>query len=179
MNAYPPSDLFASYDQGGVLAQGHFQVTLQAINVNAGVDWIMQQSLMTASIPRRTGTHTPFQLNYAGVSDPVVDHAVAGAIGTLDERVRTGALHLVQEEMARKGYWDVLYGQAYSYLEDGRIANLSDSVDNDNFDAYVYWNMWDWRVKGGKSKIRSDRSPTSLPASARLRPPSHSAENRR
>ncbi len=143
---YPPSVLFGSYEQGGVLALGHFQATLEAFNVNAGVDYFMQNSLTTAAIPRRTGTHTPFQTNYGGISDPVIDRAVAGATRTLDDRVRARNFELVQEEVARKDYLDVLYGQAYSYLEDRRIANLSDSVDNDNFAAYVFWNMWAWKI---------------------------------
>jgi ABC-type transport system substrate-binding protein len=88
--------------------------------------------------------------NYSGISDPVIDRAIAAAESTLDQKVRAKKLDLIQEEIARNAYWDPFYSPAFVYVEDQRIANLSDSVGSNSYASggRVFWNEWAWKARG-------------------------------
>jgi ABC-type transport system substrate-binding protein len=139
--------VFGSYTQGGVLARGQFQAVL--IQFTGGnVDLSVQYELASAAIDRRAKVHDASLQNYAGIDDPVIDRAIATAEGTLDEKVRTREFDVIQEELAQKAYWDPIYSPAVVYVEDQRIANLSDSVNSSvAVGSEVYWNEWAWKAK--------------------------------
>jgi ABC-type transport system substrate-binding protein len=140
---------YTTNDWFKALTTGRFQVVLVAPdNISfLGLDNFIQQDLTSPFIARPGNTEKPSnaQSNFAGISDGVIDHAAAAARATLDEKARTRYLRLVEEELVKKAYWDVLYGVPYCYLEDRRIANLSDSIGDST--AGIYWDEWEWRVK--------------------------------
>jgi peptide/nickel transport system substrate-binding protein len=150
---YPFDKLFGSWGAGGVLAHGQFQAAMFA-NLGSGTypDTAMRPSLSSSNIDRDAATHssgpggTGQLANFSGIRDPVIDKALGILAGSLDPKVRAHAYAVIQEEMAKKAYWDVLYTLGFIYTEDGRVANLSDSVDSPGL-LLIYWNAWAWKTK--------------------------------
>jgi peptide/nickel transport system substrate-binding protein len=141
---------FGSYSQGGVLARGQFQAALIGYEISGfGLDGFLQEDLASTAVDRRAKVHEATLDNYSGIDDPVIDHAIAAAQGTLDEKVRAREFDVIQEEVAQKAYWDSLYSQASVYVEDQRIANLSDSIDSTFFNGplWLYWDVWAWKAR--------------------------------
>jgi ABC-type transport system substrate-binding protein len=142
---YSGDSLFGSWAAGGVLAHGRFQAALFEI-MGSGLypDTAFPPYLASNAIDRRSSDHTaPNLLNISGIRDPVIDRALAVSARSLQPKVRARAYAVIQEEMARQAYWDVLYAEGLIYTEDRRLANLSASVESAQ---WIYWNVWAWKL---------------------------------
>jgi ABC-type transport system substrate-binding protein len=113
-----------------------------------GIDRFMKEELASASDPRSRSSSTESQQNISGIHNRIIDRAIAAAAATPNEKVRRREFDIVQEEMAKQDYWDVIHGVVVPYTEDGRIENLSDSVASYPATIGVLWNVWAWKVKG-------------------------------
>jgi ABC-type transport system substrate-binding protein len=151
VSIHPSGIFFAPYDQGGVLARGQFQAAIvQVIPSQYGLDAFAAQWLTTPFVGRRPNKDSQIlsqdQDNYSGISDPVIDEAISSANGTVDEQARARDFGMAQEETAKQAYWDVLYASTFTWVEDQRVANLTDSVDN-LYDTSLFWDEWAWKVR--------------------------------
>jgi peptide/nickel transport system substrate-binding protein len=93
----PADQLFASFDQGGVLAQGRYEAALWSWITPPDPD--SEFSILTSSQAPSAGRR-PAQ-NYSRCHDPAIDQALADGRGALDQATRGAAYRAFQRAYVR------------------------------------------------------------------------------
>jgi peptide/nickel transport system substrate-binding protein len=146
VNQYSVSgpQLFNSWQQGGLLAHGAFQVALFTDLGGANPDGLAS-SMQSRYIDRRSTDHNPnLDQNYAGIRDKIIDRGFDQAIHTFDPVARRAGFRAVQREMNQKAYWITLYYIPTISTTDSRISGFVPSA----FFSSETWNAYDWKAKG-------------------------------
>jgi ABC-type transport system substrate-binding protein len=140
VNAYP--DFFGSWEQGGILEHGAFQVAELAEIGGSNPD-DLALLLEGSYVDRDKTTHNyTLDQNYAGIRDPTIDRAFGQAIQTDDQKVRKRDYRIVQERLNQRAYWIPLYYDPSISSSSSRVVGYR--PDPDGFNV---WNIYDLRVK--------------------------------
>jgi peptide/nickel transport system substrate-binding protein len=133
---YPSQQLFADFEQDGVLARGLYQAAIWA--------WIMpadpDSEFSTLHSSRTPGAGQPSSQNYSRCHDTAVDQALAQGRGTLDEGQRGAAYRSFQHAYAQARCEMPLFRRLAIGVVSPRLRNF---VLNAGPQGST-WNLVDW-----------------------------------
>jgi len=139
-HSIPLGQLFTSWEQGGLLAHGAYQVALFAEVGGPNPDRL---ALLMESryVDRDKQVHNAsLNQNYAGIRDKVIDGGFDRAISTYDHVSRRQGFRAVQRELNQQAYWVPLYYAPSVSTSNGRIAGFRPSPG-----ALETWNVYAWK----------------------------------
>lgn len=140
----PAGKLFATWDEGGTLDHGQFQVALFAYS--GGPDPEGYYTNMASNfIDRAKSVHSGVNANNSAIKDKVIDNAYKLGDSSLSKATRQKAYSTMQVEMVKQAHWIVLYYRPVVATTDGHVANVTDTDSSTGPE----WNAFAWKL--GKS----------------------------
>jgi ABC-type transport system substrate-binding protein len=139
-HSVPAGQLLTSWEQGGLLDHGAYQVALFAEVGGPNPDPL---ALLMESryVDRDKQVHNAsLNQNYAGIRDKVIDGGFDRAISTYDRVARRQGFRAVQRELNQQAYWVPLYYAPSVSTSNGRIAGFRPSPG-----ALETWNVYAWK----------------------------------
>ena len=130
---YPADLFFANYGAGGILQKGMYDTAIYAWL--EGVDPDDNSLYSSAQIP-------PNGQNSLFWSDPVIDTAEKGQLGSLDESVRKKYFDTIQNEVATQSVTDVIYFNRYIFVVSKGFHGFKPAPT-----ITSNWNSWEWTVE--------------------------------
>jgi ABC-type transport system substrate-binding protein len=142
----PASQFASDWDHNGPRNHGAFQVSLWAFG-NAPDPDNLHTYFESAFIDRNQSKHSAINVNYSGIQDPIIDHALQKGATSFDPKVRAKWYTIFQEELNKGAYWTVLYYRANIATVDGHVTGATGYPGGGYFGNT--WNPWAWSTKGG------------------------------
>jgi peptide/nickel transport system substrate-binding protein len=136
--------LFTTWEDGGLLAHGAFQVAL--ITSAGGPDPdSLAYNMESRYIERNQETHnSTLNQNVAGIRDKVIDRAFDRATRSNDPTVRRQAFRLIQRTLNQRAYWIPLYYVPAISTSNNHVAGFQPM-------PYLFgetWNVYAWKARG-------------------------------
>ncbi len=138
---YKAGKLFTTYDQGGILATGNYDVSLFAYVIGSDPD-ADTGLFQSDQIPSATNVGGG---NFAGVNDPTVDQALKQGPTTADPAARATIYKNLQKYVAQQAFYEPLYIRAQISLTQTTLGNFKAQPDA----LGDTWNMADWYLTSG------------------------------
>ncbi len=143
-NYIPASKLVGTWDENGQLDHGDFQVTIFFNSTDPDPD-ALKFDLQSQFVDRNAAVHAPINGNYAGVDNKLIDRAFNVAASTTNKSLRARNYAVVQEQLVKQNYWDVLYFRPSISTHDAHVLNFSGNPTP----SVATWNMFAWRYSRG------------------------------
>jgi len=140
-HSLPIGQLLTSWEQGGLLAHGAYQVALFAEVGGPNPDPL---ALLMESryIDRDKQVHNAsLNQNYAGIRDKVIDGGFDRAISTYDHVTRRRGFRAVQRELNQQAYWVPLYYVPTISTSNGHVAGFQPPPTASS----ETWNVYAWK----------------------------------
>ena len=137
------TELFGTWEQGGILIHGAFQVT-SFVFVGGSDPDPMKTELESRFVARDHPSRASVaDQNYAGIRDRVIDSEFERGENSISGVVRTQAFHRVQERLNQRAYWVPLFYVPDITTSSRRIEGFHTSPVLSSDAAYAY----QWKVK--------------------------------
>jgi ABC-type transport system substrate-binding protein len=140
----PAGTLFATWDEGGTLDHGKFQVALFAYSGGPDPEGYYQ-NMGSAFIDRNKSVHSAVNANDSAVQDKIVDNAYKVGDYATSNSVRQKAYTTMQIEMVKQAHWIVLYYRPVIATTDGVVKNVTDTDSSTGPE----WNAYNWKIGKG------------------------------
>jgi peptide/nickel transport system substrate-binding protein len=137
----PSGKLFTTWDLGGTLAHGQFQVDLSALLGGPDPEGF-RANIGSHFCDRCQTIHSAINANYSAIQDKVIDKALNNGDFTLSNRTRQQWYNVLQTEMVKQAHWAILYYRPVFATTDGHVKNVS-ITDNAQGPE---WNSWAWSL---------------------------------
>jgi ABC-type transport system substrate-binding protein len=137
----PAGKLFTTWDQGGTLDHGMFQVALFALS--GGADPEGYRANVTSPFCDRCKTiHSAINANNSAIKDKVIDTAMNNADYTTSNKTRQKWYNVWQAEFVKQAHWIVLYYRPVLATTDGHVKNVTDTDNSEGPE----WNSYAWHL---------------------------------
>jgi ABC-type transport system substrate-binding protein len=140
----PASKLFGTWDEGGTLDHGQFQVALFAYSGGPDPEGYYQ-NMGGSFIDRAKSVHSTINANNSAINDKIINNAYKVGNSTTSNSVRQTAYTAMQVEMVKQAHWITLYYRPVIATTDGHVANVTHTDSSTGPE----WNAFAWKI--GKS----------------------------
>lgn len=139
----PASKLFGTWQTGGTLAHGTFQISEFAYSQNTPDPDGWKYNFQSKYIDRRATVHTLVNSNDAGVVDALLNREFNIGNKAMSKSVRANAYKKIQVEVNKTADWIPLYFRPSIVTNDSHVANFS----NNPTATGPEWDTYAWRYK--------------------------------
>ncbi len=143
ISQHAPIGLFAPYDQGGVLARGHFDIVEFAYGTNVELAASATPLFDPGQVP---DANHPNGENYSRVRDVPLLQLLTQATHTLDDGARYQLSAQVQRRVVDNVYWIPLFDWPYVVGLRATFGNFR--AGSLNFPMTEFWNAFEWYRSG-------------------------------
>jgi ABC-type transport system substrate-binding protein len=142
-NYVPSSQMFSSFNQGGILYHGAFQVAMFAYTGAPDPDQL-KLNLASKYIDREQTVHSNTNSNHSGVHDSLFDRDFNLGAHSINSKVRQSNYTAIQVELNKQAYWVGLFYRPNVSTNDGHVSGFSN-----NPTGAPEWNIYNWQEKAG------------------------------
>jgi len=138
----PASKVYGSWDTGGILIHGQFQVAEMAFIGKPDPDQV-KFNLQSQYCSREHTVHAAIDESYSCMHDKVLDKAFDQGASSFSKKVRAKAYAAFQARLNQQAYWVGLYFRSGIDTTDGKVKPFKGNPTQ----LGSTWNIYDWSLR--------------------------------